>query len=478
MRSRTSRLLSAMMLVTLCALPTPSVADAHGPTFVADGTPGTGTTGDPFEFRVTVEDPDRLLVVEVRYRYGTGGEVVSPMEPLDGTGRNFSHTTRLPPDERTLNYRFRAQDALSNWNETASTFVIIADNDPPELLSDTTARFAQPGRPLVFEAEVSDNIGVSAAWVLWRADGGAEQNLSLSDTHPMRAEVLVPVTGVSRLEYRFEAIDPVGNSLRSDARTVEVVEDPTPPEFGRDSSPALGGTGEEYTFAIEVTDDQGLEEVRVAYRLGTADAANRSLGGDHVFTLTIQLPLDAVGMLNYTFFAADVAGNTARTAQRSVPVVDVILPVAVAGPDILARPRDTFSLDASASNDNIGIVAYAWSYEAGGRTYRFNEPAPRVEITGEGTYTIRLVVRDAADNEGHDELNVTVRKDAPPQGPAVPEPRVREEAWTLPAAVAIAAGVTAAYLAARRLRRRGRPRRGRGSRSTSSRSQVGYSSTK
>ena len=470
----------AMAMAMDIALPS-LAADAGGPTFGPDLTPLDGTTGDPFTFCITVEDPDGLLVVEVRYWYGATSEIISPMawEPSLGA---WAHTTRLPPSERAVHWRFRAQDLLGNWNETSSGHASIADNDPPELLSDMSAQYAAPGAEYEFQVELSDNTGVRSAWVLWAFDGGTVQNLTLSDTHPMVARAVVPATGVSSITFHFEAIDPIGNGIRTAERTVQVVDDSKPPEFGRDSSPAFGSTGSDYKFEVEAWDDLELAEVRVVYRLGDGPLSNRSLSGDRVYSLTIDLPLDSTAALNYSFFAQDHAANLARTRARIVAVVDTVSPVADAGSDLSVEEGEELSLDASASTDNLGIVAFEWSYVVDGRTYRIGGPTKVITLPKVGVYIVTLVVRDAADNEGQDELVVNVTRaggDIPLGGDAF---LVGGNDATGAVALLVAIAVAALYLAVRHARR-GRPpspprRRGRGSRSTSRRSHVGYSSTR
>ncbi len=467
------------VLVAVVALAVASLAgDPGSPVFGADLTPDHGTTGDPFSFCVTVEDPDGLLVVEVRYWYGSGTEIIAPMNWEQSLGL-WAHTTRLPPGERAVHWRFRAQDVPGNWNETEPSHASIADNDAPELLSDMSAQYASPGADYEFQVELTDNMEVRAAWVHWAFDAGVPQNLTLSEAHPRTARVSVPATGSATITFHFEAVDPVGNGLRTSDRTVRVVEDSTPPEFGRDSSPTFGTTGVTYRFEVEAWDDLELVEVRVVYRLGEGPIANRSLSGDRVFSLELELPLDSTAALNYTFFAQDHAGNKARTRPRIVAVVDMVPPVADAGRDLTVKEAEPFFLDASASTDNIGIVAYEWSYTVEGRTYRVGGPSKEITLPRPGIYIITLVVRDATDNEGQDELAVNVTRrggDIDLDGDIY---LVGGNDATGAVALVVAIAVVTVYLAGRRARRGGpRPPRGRGSRSTSRRSQVGYSSTR
>ena len=469
----------AILLAMLCPLVSVPVgaADTEGPAFVADGTPDHGTTGDPLTFRVAVDDPSGIFAVQLRYWYDTGPEIVAPMAPGDTTGLNWTLTVNLMKAAKTLHYVFRAQDSAGNWAETQSRHASIADNDPPELLSDTSPPYASPGEAYVFSIDLSDNTAVARAWVLYRLDGGSTFNLSLQAGHPMTARLLVSASGVSSITYHIESVDPIGNSYLGSERTVPIVKDTNPPVLGRDSSPGEGVTGAPYRFTVEVNDDIALAEVRVIYRFGGGSSQNRSLAGAGVYTLDIELPLGSLAPLNYSFFAQDGAGNWARTQWRVVPIVDTVAPLAEAGPDARVLQGDAVRFDGSFSHDNIGIAEYSWTVMVDGRVRTLVGPAPTTELEDLGIYEVTLVVRDAAGNEGQDTVNVTVAD----RGGEVTGPTllVRAPSWHPSAliALAVSAAVAICYPLARRRRARrlrrggGRPAAlGRGQRSTSRRS--------
>ena len=482
-RRRSSGAPIVLLIGMVCALPSVQVgaADTEGPTFVADGTPAIGTTGDPFTFCVTVEDPSGIFAVQLRYWFDAGPEIVAPMAPEDATGRNWTLTTNLMRTAKTLHYLFHAQDGAGNWADTQPKHDSIVDNDPPELLSDSSLPSAFPGEPYVFSIDLSDNTHVAGAWVIYRLDGGSPFNLSLQAGHPMTARLLVSAAGVSAITYHIEAVDPVGNSYRGPERTVPVVKDANPPAFGRDSSPFEGATGAPYRFVVEVSDDVALAEVRVIYRFGGGSSQNRSLAGAGVYTLDVELPLASLAPLNYSFYAQDGAGNRARTQWRVVPIVDTVAPVAEAGPDARVLQGDAVRFNGSFSHDNIGIAEYSWTVMVGGRMRVLDGPDPTTELEDLGVYTVTLVVRDAAGNEGQDTVNVTVAD----RGGEVAGTNllVRAPSWqpsalvALVVSAAVAIGYPLARLPRRARRRRGgsaggraAPARGRGHRSTSRRS--------
>jgi len=223
-----------------------------------------------------------------------------------------------------------------------------------------------------------------------------------------------------------------------------------------------------------VSDDTALAEVRAVYRFGNGSTQNRSLAGDGVRTLDIELPMGSLAPLNYSLFAQDGAGNWARTQWRVVPIVDTVGPVAEAGPDLSAPRGGPVRLNGSYSHDNIGIEGYTWTVMVGGRLQTSHLASPTFELTDPGVYTVSLVVRDASGNEGQDEVNVTVAE--PGGGAAGPTLRVEGPSWQPSAllALAVSAAVALGYplVRLRRGRRRGGrgAARGTGPRSTSRRS--------
>ena len=101
--------------------------------------------------------------------------------------------------------------------------------------------------------------------------------------------------------------------------------------------------------------------------------------------------------------------------QALIPCfIDVVAPVADAGPDRTVNVDATVNFDASGSSDNAGIVSYEWNFGDGqtrtGRTIAYTYTSP-------GTYTVTLTVRDAAENSDSDTATITVQ--AEPEFPWV-----------------------------------------------------------
>ncbi len=111
----------------------------------------------------------------------------------------------------------------------------------------------------------------------------------------------------------------------------------------------------------------------------------------------------------YEWYAvADDGQDTTQSATWSfttMPAEDTEPPVAVARADRTSiSVGETVNFDGSDSTDNVGIVSYTWTIDGE------EHDGVTVSYTFEnaGTYTIRLVVEDAAGNTDEDTLQVTV----------------------------------------------------------------------
>jgi PKD repeat protein len=455
-----------------------SAQDTDGPAFSNDVTPTTGTTGDPFTFVVDVEDPSGLLLVVVEYTYGDAVYIEGEMEVEAPYSNTWSYLTSVPLTADEMSYRFYADDFVGNRGTTEWKHVHIADNDPPTVLSDDGLSFAEPGKAYEFRVELSDNIEMGSAWVHHWFDSQPPQNLTMQEGHPYTAQVQVPQTGVGELSFFFEAVDRLGNSLRTEVRKVPVVMDMTPPVFGRDSTPATGATGDDFRFLVEATDDLHLYEVRVLYRFGESTISNRSMKGENPYHLTVKVPMDSTGSVNYSFFASDNAGNQANTPWKHAKVRDNDHPVANAGLDLTIESGHSAILNGTRSWDNIGVVEYIWTFNYRGNVVTLNSSRSLYIFRHPGNYTVTLKVVDAEGFEDEDSMTVTVKEIAEPQ-PSMeqrtPQPEMtfleRYGVYILMAVVVVAWGL----YRWNRQRVRQWPT---GPRSTSSRSQVGYTSTR
>lgn len=104
-----------------------------------------------------------------------------------------------------------------------------------------------------------------------------------------------------------------------------VLVDGTPPTF-TDFSPALGYTGDSYTFNVSVIDDVCSPEnlsVWTNWSHGTKGSNDSMVHvGSNYFEKTVILDLNSTANMDYIFYAKDIFGNSNLTLSSSVFVQD------------------------------------------------------------------------------------------------------------------------------------------------------------
>jgi len=104
------------------------------------------------------------------------------------------------------------------------------------------------------------------------------------------------------------------------------------------------------------------------------------------------------------YFTYTHSTHTVKIIGTSV-IRDTTPPLANAGPDQTITEDEPLTLDASASNDNLGIVNYEWDFGDGttgtGKITTHTYPNP-------GTYILTLTVKDEAGNNAKDSVTIKV----------------------------------------------------------------------
>jgi PKD repeat protein len=223
-----------------------------------------------------------------------------------------------------------------------------------------------------------------------------------------------------------------------------------------------------YTVTLTVTDDNGLtdtatEDVTVippdGHPVASFDFSPTEPEKDETVSFNASGSTDSDGtIVNYAWDFGDGSSGTGKTtthAYGAAGTYTVTLTVTdnddltgaheeditVIGIDVMkpyadARTSDhtvevgtTVTCDASGCSDNVGVVSYEWDFGDG--TTGTGVIATHT-YTEEGTYTVTLTVRDAAENSDTDTLKITVEE------PAVPSPL-----WVLALVIGVIAGCTA-----------------------------------
>lgn len=204
------------------SIKTVTVSDNDNPTFGADATPTSATTGDQFTFSIDVEDNIELSSVYVEYWYGTG--VHTNLSMSCTSPHNYTRTITIPHNLVPLRYFFTANDTSGLWAATAAKDVTVTDNDYPTFGSDLTPTSGRRGEEFKFCIEISDNIGISSAKVEYWFEGEAYHTISTLRLEEGRYTYVISIpsnkTGI--LHYIFTATDTSGNSASTMQKDVTI----------------------------------------------------------------------------------------------------------------------------------------------------------------------------------------------------------------------------------------------------------------
>jgi hypothetical protein len=379
-----------------------NVLDNDSPTILTDETDAIATTGDPFTFLVDATDNIGVTNTSVVYWFGTGLPTNSSLTgPTPYTlGINIPLTSL-----DTLHYYFVFADEAGNWRIGPQVDVIVIDNDPPSNLVDSSDTLATTGDPFTFNVDMTDNIGIGNAHVIYWFGTGAQLNVTMTGTAPATLTIAIPWNSLDALHYYFAVSDSGGVWLVGPQVDVSVT-DNDPPMNLIDDSDTTATTGDVFDFGVDASDNIGVIEAYVTYWFGTGAPTNVSMIGPAPFSTGVPAPSNSLDMLHYFFAVRDGAGNWLVGTQVDVIVVDNDAPTnLVDSSDVLGTTGDPFNFEVDAS-DNIGATeAYVLHWYGTGMPMNVT-----MSGTGPFTFTINIpsgsldilhyyfAVRDAAGN--------------------------------------------------------------------------------
>jgi parallel beta-helix repeat protein len=249
----------------------------------------------------------------------------------------------------------------------------------------------------------NDNLGPIANYT-WTIKDGAITIATLFGANPSYL-----FDAVGDFTVTLKVVDQTGNS-GNHSITISVVLDSTAPGILHDANPATqevhGNVNvtamvtddvEVFNVWVQIFDQDGIELENVSMvRIGSTDS------------YWFERAYSVVGAYSYAIWAKDTSDNWASESGNFV-IRDTTAPTANAGNDRDILVGDITYLDASDSEDNVGIVNYTWNVSLDGSLvmtlYGANHSISFDEV---GTYQVELTVRDASGNIDKATLNITV----------------------------------------------------------------------
>lgn len=367
----------------------PPVAKADAPRLVAPG--------EEVQFDGSSSSVDGWTLQRYAWKFGDGTEL---------TGQKVPHAFAEPGQYTAT---LTVEDDSGHPCNAASDEIVVVVNAPPIAAASTTHfnystagytdttikgedRRAAIAEPLTFDARASSDSDGQLTGYRWDFGDGAEARGALVE-HAYEA--------AGRYVVRLEVTDDsqVANATTSDEINVIVNAPPAaamaPPRYVSGGLVEFDGSG-------SIDEDGAVARYAWDFGDGSTGSGPRP---SHVYK--------EPGSYDIELTVTDNSGMIRNTATAKTQVVVNAMPIADAGPNIVAAPGEEIVLKGDRSVDPDGEIAeYRWEpgdgTSAGGAvvTHRYDIP---------GTYFARLAVRDDSGHEeaiDFDEVKVSINQPA------------------------------------------------------------------
>ncbi|MCK5772804.1 MAG: hypothetical protein KAH57_03370, partial [Thermoplasmata archaeon] len=276
--------------------------------------------GSPLTFRVRVEENIEVAGVYLEYQYGTGEKTSVDMA---GDGDNWTCLIQVMDSPYNIHYLIKAVDTSENEISQGGEITLL-DMSAVEILDDLTPDKVEIGQDLEFSFLLSDNMGISVAYVEFGYEDETIYNMSLSDDggDDIYSYSHTSLYRSGSLWYVIKAVDLSGNwNISSESYVILL--DLNGPVPGEVTAMGIPSTGESIDVEIEWSDEISISDAWVEYWFGEGPHFNETMDqhGDDRFILTIYIP-DTQDDLNLIFRSRDPSDNWAEMVGPTIQVID------------------------------------------------------------------------------------------------------------------------------------------------------------
>ncbi len=382
---------SDMTNVTVTDNDKPILLGLHHPT-----PPGTGNT---FDIGARVTDNIGVTSVRMTYKFDQLGQKDTILLPASrGDGEIWNTSMDIPSDVKLINTSFTISDEKGNSLETDWFPLDILDDDAPELVSDEPDGYPTTGDNFDIVAVFSDNNMVANVNISYTFDNITVNKTSMERGAGNSWGVTINISSsATHLFYSYHAEDKAGNKLSTDSKTLPV----------RDDDPPIADAGGDmnYDQGDRVTLDAGGSRDNIGIKSYswsfTYDEVTEKLDG-----IKPEFDFDIAGEYSVVLTVVDTSGKvgidevTVKIWDKTKPKLEAKLDGGEIGDEgnYEATAGTKVRLDASSSEDNIGIVSYQWSFNDNGVKKNLQGKVKEYTFYKAGTYTITLTITDADNN--------------------------------------------------------------------------------
>lgn len=288
------------------------IIDNDPPKIVEDTSPSTANTGSKYSFLVSAVDNIAVQKVELVYWFGSGESTTQIIE------NNAEYTIDIPNDSLDdLNYFVIVTDTSNNNITSETKAVTIKDNQPPILGKNLSSNASTTGDEFIFSTVATDNVALVKVEVEYWIGNGAHKTARL-DGNPLAFKITIPDDSTDLLQYLFIARDSSDNEIKGNIIKLEI-KDNDLPTISDDTYPKIIDQWEILVFRVRTTDNIGVTQVHVIYRIGTENEQDVVMEVNGTYN-TASIKFKSAGILSYRFVAKDAAGNIAQSPGATVTI--------------------------------------------------------------------------------------------------------------------------------------------------------------
>lgn len=373
------------------------IIDDDKPEMGIDLSTETALTGDKFTFRINVTDNIDIEVVTLEYWLeGRNPVNVTMLKTFD-----FTYEYLIPLDfNGSIYYFFSVCDYTHNWNSSEVFSREVLDNDRPNILDDKSPQQGTTGDEYRFCMEPIDNIEIKRVNVEYWFENSESQNISMDNGDAAFVlKIRIPPNILGPMHYFYHIWDTSSNYNKTQIVNVIII-DNDPPEAISQGDISIDQNENALFDAQKSTDNLLVTNYSWVFDYDgiTITLYDENPGfifkfvGNYLVKLIVR---DAAGNNNYTNFNVTVRDITPPDAHPESPSMVLI--------------SEQFTLDGSASYDNVGIINYTWTVSIKGTMMEYYGITPSIIINDPGNYSFTLIVLDEEGNIGQSEFYILVK---------------------------------------------------------------------
>jgi hypothetical protein len=292
------------------------------------------------------------------------------------------------PDAGSFIVTLNVSDDLGNYN-TDSLNITVMDISPPIVVTQGKVTVDQFSTLVLNGTLSSDDVAIAYyKWVIQVGDNetvlfGPSPTIVFDEVGIYEAVLFVRDTSMNEANSSF---------------TITVI-DRESPEIICDHPLDIDQHQELVLNASACTDNVGITNFTWTVHMDNATVTLYGILNSYV--------IDEAGSYAVDLNVSDAMGNWAMM-EINVTVHDITDPVPGVEMDAEVYSGNSTVLNASLSEDNVGIVLYQWSFRYDGQDIVLEGEEVNYTFEIPGVYNITLTIRDAEGNEAEETHNITV----------------------------------------------------------------------